>query len=516
MKPLVFLFTALFTCTALVAHDLSSQETVHSHTKPPASGSSSAANTSPAQAAPFALFAPAVETRSDERFLYIESNGLPAHDMMIGITAWQQQVPLPQDYTGANAWRLPLVPVPAKEPASIRGRFLRGAIAIAANGIPIFNPQNNRGEISLDIGELDAWGGHCGRADDYHYHVAPLHLQNTLGPALPIACALDGYPIYGLAEPDGSAPAGLDALRGHSTPALGYHYHASEKYPFVIGGFHGEVTEREGQVDPQPRTFAVRESLQALRGAKITSFEKHNDSGFKLTYVVNGETRSVDCTLLADGRYRFDYDQGSTGRKTEFYASHPGGGENGKPPRDRREPVSSVDARPELPRSSNGSFLLSSPVVEDNSELPGEFTGDGAGISPPLSWSNPPAGTASYALLMDHIDPKGGFKWYWTVYDIPATTSSFEKGSQTVGRLGTGFRGKLGYEPPHSKGPGLKTYVITLYALSAPPALVNPQKVDRQTLLAAIKGKVLAHSSLRVVHTNAAGGNGAQPPTPRR
>ena len=77
--------------------------------------------------------------------------------------------------------RFPLVPVPAKTPVSIKGRFLRGAIALAANGIPIFNPQNNRGEVSAEIGELDEWGGHCGRADDYHYHAAPLHLQSVAG-----------------------------------------------------------------------------------------------------------------------------------------------------------------------------------------------------------------------------------------------------------------------------------------------------------------------------------------------
>ena len=101
----------------------------------------------PAQAAVFEAFAPKVSVRWDEKFLFIESNGLPAHNMMVGITAWQQQVPLPQNYTGANAWQLPLAPVPAKEPRSIKGAFLRGAIAIAANDIPIFNPQNNRGEV---------------------------------------------------------------------------------------------------------------------------------------------------------------------------------------------------------------------------------------------------------------------------------------------------------------------------------------------------------------------------------
>lgn len=509
MRILV-LFTALSTCAALHAHDLSANESGHSHAKSPALKGSS-----PSQAALFAPFGPAVKTRWDENFLYIESNGLPAHSMMIGITAWQQQVPLPQDYTGSNAWRIPLNPVPAKEPATIHGRFLRGAIAIAANGIPIFNPQNNRGEISLDIGELDQWGGHCGRADDYHYHIAPLHLQNTLGPYLPIAYALDGYPIYGLAEPDGSTPTGLDALRGHSTPALGYHYHASDKYPFVIGGFHGEVMEREGQVDPQPRAFPIRESLQALRGAKITGFEKQGDSGFKITYAVNGKTCGVTWTLLHDSGYRFDYDQGSAGRKTEFYPFRRNSGENDPParePRKPREPKAAAPAQSDVPRSSNGSFLLSSPVVEDNAVLPNKFTGDGVGISPPLSWSNPPAGTISYALLMDHIDPKGDFKWYWTVYDIPSTATSLGEGSQTVGKSGTGFRGAIGYEPPHSKGPGPKTYVITLYALSSPPILDNPRKVDRQTLLAAVKGKVLAQSSLRVVHSSSGETSQRQPP----
>jgi hypothetical protein len=177
----------------------------------------------PAQAAPFVAFAPKVEVKWDDRFLYIESNGLPAHNMMVGITAWQQQVPLPQPYFGDNAWRLPLKPVPAKTPAVVENHFLRGAIAIAVNGIPIFNPQNNRGEVSYEIGELDQWGGHCGRADDYHYHIAPLHLQTVVGKGMPSASALDGYPIYGLTAPDGSPVGKLAECPGHGDAKCGYH-----------------------------------------------------------------------------------------------------------------------------------------------------------------------------------------------------------------------------------------------------------------------------------------------------
>ena len=290
-------------------------------------GGSRVATNAPPQAAAFACFAPSVKVRWDDKYLFVESRGLPDHGMMTGITAWQQQVPLPQDYTGANAWQIPLTPVPAATPISVENRFLRGAIALAVNGIPIFNPQNNRGEISYEIGELDRWGGHCGRADDYHYHIAPLHLQDTVGRGHPIAYALDGYPIYGLTEPDGKPPTGIDAAGGHSTPALGYHYHASEKYPYVIGAFHGEVTEREEQVDPQPRARPVRPALQPLRGARITGFVRDGNRS-ELTYHENGAVNKIVYTVNADDSVTFEFPDG----RTETFRRR-GGPDGPAPPR---------------------------------------------------------------------------------------------------------------------------------------------------------------------------------------
>ncbi len=281
-------------------------------------------------ASSFALFSPKVKTHADESFLYVEGDGMPLHNMMVGITAWQQQVPMPQAYTGNNAWRIPLHPVVSKHPVSIQGRFLRGAIALAANGIPIFNPQNNRGEVAQDIGELDQCGGHCGRADDYHYHAAPLHLQSVLGKSLPVAYALDGYAIYGLTEPDGSAPAKLDSFNGHET-ALGYHYHGSTKYPYVNGGFHGEVVEADGQVDPQPRAQPVREASAPLRGAKITGFTS-KDKSYSLKYEVSGETRYVNYVLNDNGSVKFDYVDGRGQVKSETYSPRQVGGGGDRPP----------------------------------------------------------------------------------------------------------------------------------------------------------------------------------------
>jgi hypothetical protein len=284
----------------------------------------------PPQTAAFEAFSPAVRLRWDEGRLFIEGNGMPAHNMMVGITAWQQQVPLPHSYAGSNAWQIPLTPVPSKTPVSIKGRFLRGAVAIAANGIPIFNPQNNRGEVSAEIGELDQWGGHCGRADDYHYHSAPLHLQSVLGERLPIAYALDGYPLYGLKEPDGTQPAGLDSFNGHSSPALGYHYHASTRYPYVNGGFHGEVLEREGQVDPQPAAGPVRDGGTPLRGAKVTGFETLTPTSWKLTYTLAGETRGILYSQNTDGTFAFEYQNGREGVEKQTYTPRRGGGPPGR------------------------------------------------------------------------------------------------------------------------------------------------------------------------------------------
>ena len=279
----------------------------------------------PPLAAPFAAFAPKVGVRWDEKYLYVEAKGLPDHPLMAGIKSWQQQVPIPQTYVGDKAWRIPLHPVPAKEPLSAKTHFMRGAIALAANGIPIFNALNNRGDDAKKFGELDNFGGHCGKGDDYHYHDAPVFLEKTLGKGKPIAVALDGYPIYGFNEPDGGAVGKLDEFGGHETKALGYHYHAQKNYPYINGGFHGEVTEIDGQVDPQPSASHVRRegtaySQQPLRGALIKDFVVAADGkNYALNYALNGKALSVRYTANEDGTWTFIYSKPDGTTETETY-----------------------------------------------------------------------------------------------------------------------------------------------------------------------------------------------------
>ena len=484
----------------------------------------------------------AISVRRDDRYFFVESNGIPDHPLMVGIRAWQQQVPLPQKYVGDNAWQIPLEPVPAAYPVTTKDKFLRGAIALAVNGVPIFNPLNNRGEDAFLIGELDEYGGHCGRADDYHYHIAPVHLEKQVGKGMPIAYALDGYPIYGYTEPDGSAVRGLDAFNGHDDADGNYHYHATKTYPYVNGGFHGEVTERDGQVDPQPRAEAVRPSLQPLRGATIVGYESPTPTSRRLTYEVGGRKGFVDYTVDGDGALVFDSTDPYGKKTTETYAPRgrgpggrggprprggPRGEEGGRGPRrpdDDRPPPSRdrPDDRPPPPPQSGStqsagreragtssakasgieSLAVTSPAIGADGSLPAEFTCDGAGASPPLEWQAGPPGTKSYAISLWHEAPDQ-VKSYWVVYGIPGTSTQLAKNSTNVGTIGLNDKRRAEYEPMCSKGPGVKTYHVTVYALSAVPNL-RPNAATRDALLDAIKDITLAEGTLTYTYERGA------------
>ena len=168
--------------------------------------------------------------------------------------------------------------------------------------------------------------------------------------------------------------------------------------------------------------------------------------------------------------------------------------------------------------AGNG-FVLGSPVVKTDGALPTEFTGDGAGISPPMEWKGAPAGTKAYALIMHHVDPKGVTKWYWTLYNIPAETTSLPKGAKGVGQQGNNSVNKRAeYAPPHSKGPGVKTYTCTLYALSEPLTLnAAPEQITRDVLLGTMTGKVLGRAELKFTYTRPASAfrkPSGEPPSP--
>lgn len=265
----------------------------------------------------FAPFASTVSTSWDNTYFYVNSKGIPNHTMMVGITGWQQQVPIPQCYIGTNAWSIPLNPTIATTPVPVnKDHFGIGAVALAANGVAIFNLYTTSGQDSYATGQLDNYGGHCGKGDDYHYHTAPLHLitsgQTTAN--LPIAFALDGFAVYGSLEPEGSPMSTLDANHGHYGTNSVYHYHGTANSngsnPQMITNMVGNVTEVNSEIVPQAHSSHVRtENWTPLKGPLlITSCSpKSGNNGYNLSYTWNGVSGYATNFSWNGKIYTFDY-----------------------------------------------------------------------------------------------------------------------------------------------------------------------------------------------------------------
>jgi phosphatidylethanolamine-binding protein (PEBP) family uncharacterized protein len=382
----------------------------------------------------------------------------------------------------------------------------------------------------LIAGELDNWGGHCGRADDYHYHIAPIHLQKQIGDDVPVAWALDGYPIYGYQDEKAPDFAPLDQWNGHKDADGNYHYHATKKYPYLNGGFFGEVIERDGQVDPQPRAESPRPALPPLQGAKIVDFETTKPGSHVLTYEVRGRKGTVSYSVAENGSAKFMFKTPEGDETTEEYNAKPArggrqGGQGGLPRDDRpeggrkgkgppgdegRSTREGEDApkggkrppRDEMPqnepksasRQSVGSMKLTSSSIDNDGMLNVDCTCDGKSESPAIAWSNLPKGTKSVAISLWHTAPDQE-KSYWVVYNIPASVDGLKQNQKNVGTMGFNDRKKAAFDPMCSRGPGVKTYHITVFALSEDLKL-SPQQATHKGLLEAVKGITLAETTL--------------------
>ncbi|WP_344946919.1 YbhB/YbcL family Raf kinase inhibitor-like protein [Actinomadura miaoliensis] len=115
-------------------------------------------------------------------------------------------------------------------------------------------------------------------------------------------------------------------------------------------------------------------------------------------------------------------------------------------------------------------FTVSSPVFRDGRDLPtryacGTYPG-GQGRTPPLRWSGTPAGTRSFAIVMDDADSA---YVHWVIAGIDGTTQQIVEGAKldkTVEGLNTGD--KVGYTPPCPPRNERHRYRFTIYALDVP------------------------------------------------
>jgi len=125
------------------------------------------------------------------------------------------------------------------------------------------------------------------------------------------------------------------------------------------------------------------------------------------------------------------------------------------------------------PMPTSSPFTLSSTAFAAGAPIPREYTCDGANISPALSWTGAPAGTAALVLVVDDPDARGFV--HWLVLDLPAADGGLPRGvapgadPPQQGRNDFGHVGWGGPCPPS----GTHHYRFTLTALAAPLGLAD-------------------------------------------
>ncbi|MGA2072512.1 MAG: YbhB/YbcL family Raf kinase inhibitor-like protein [Terriglobia bacterium] len=143
---------------------------------------------------------------------------------------------------------------------------------------------------------------------------------------------------------------------------------------------------------------------------------------------------------------------------------------------------------------------LKTSSFEPGGFIPKRFTCEAADVSPALSWGDPPAGTQSFAIIVDDPDAPSGTFVHWLAYDLPAGSRRLPEalpGSDQMaggGRQGTNDFSRTGYSGPCPPRGKPHRYFIRFYALDTKTNL-HPA-ATRAELDAAMQGHILAQTEL--------------------
>jgi Raf kinase inhibitor-like YbhB/YbcL family protein len=158
------------------------------------------------------------------------------------------------------------------------------------------------------------------------------------------------------------------------------------------------------------------------------------------------------------------------------------------------------DDAPEPPESLSGGITVDSPAFGDGQQIPRAYTCDGAGVSPPLSWSGLPSATRSVALVVDDPDAPGGSFVHWLVRDIAPSVSRVDRGQVPEGgtQITNSSDGDSYFGPcPPS---GTHHYRFTVYALRSGMRLPDDASMD--DTLTTIYDKAIASGRLVGLYTH--------------
>jgi Raf kinase inhibitor-like YbhB/YbcL family protein len=158
-------------------------------------------------------------------------------------------------------------------------------------------------------------------------------------------------------------------------------------------------------------------------------------------------------------------------------------------------------------------FTLTSSAFADGAVIPKKYAGfhparkppcGGENVSPPLSWTNAPAATKSFAIVMFDADGgRGTGSVHWVAYGMPAARTGLKEGEGSKPPTEwTGDRNTVSWNyyfgPCGPAGDSPHHYIITLIATSLTPGELKPG-LTRDEFLGTLRkqrGRALAPASI--------------------
>jgi Raf kinase inhibitor-like YbhB/YbcL family protein len=147
------------------------------------------------------------------------------------------------------------------------------------------------------------------------------------------------------------------------------------------------------------------------------------------------------------------------------------------------------------------SLELTSDAFVNGQSIPTKYACTGKNISPALAWNEPPAGTQSFALIVDDPDAPIGTWVHWVLFNIPADVRSLQEDLPITGKnvdpnaiyVGKNSSNKIGYDGPCPPS-GTHRYFFKLYALDTLISLLPG--ATKEQVLREMDGHILAQGEL--------------------
>jgi hypothetical protein len=146
--------------------------------------------------------------------------------------------------------------------------------------------------------------------------------------------------------------------------------------------------------------------------------------------------------------------------------------------------------------SGASSLRVTSAAFEDGGAVPAEYSCKGEDVSPPLKWSNVPAGAKSLAIIVDDPDADGFV--HWLAWGISPKSTEVKRAASgalpDAAKEGSNGFGNTAYGGPCPPGGSTHNYRFRVFALDT--SLTLDAGAGAKDLIGAMEGHIIATGEL--------------------